>query len=238
MSMLLLLASAGLGADSWDWMPVPDGFRAVAHEFPGHGSRPVTEHAYTLADLADEIAATYDEELHVVGVSMGGMVAQHLLVRHPERVRSAFLACTAAKVDRQTMLDRAATSAAGMTDDVIETTLRRWFSADAITARPPHPGVAYARHALTAISPGAFAAAWAAIAEHDLTDELRHVTVPVTCLAADSDPAAPPETVRLLADNIPQGRFVTVAGPHLMQLERPAHFGAALAAHLDLVGIR
>ncbi len=238
MSTLLLLASAGLGADSWNWTAMPDGFDVVRHEFPGHGSRPVAGSPYTLGDLADEIAASYEGPFHVAGVSMGGMVAQHLLLRHPEKVASAFLACTAAKVDRETMLERAEASARGMTGDLIETTLRRWFSADAIAQRPVHPGVAYVRHALTTIAPRAFAAAWSAIAEHDATAGLADVRSPVTCVAADADPAAPPATMRLLADAIPGAVLHTLAGPHLLQIERPAEFGAALASHLDLVGAR
>ncbi len=237
MSTLVLLASAGLGADSWNWTPVPDGFHVVRHEFPGHGSRPPAESQYTLGDLADEIAATYDGPLHVAGVSMGGMVAQHLLLRHPDKVASAFLACTAAKVDRQTMLDRAAVSLRGMTGDLVETTLRRWFSADAIAQQPVHPGVAHVRHALTTIAPRSFAAAWSAIAEHDVTADLGGVRAPVTCVAADADPAAPPPTLKLLADAIPGSRLHTLAGPHLLQIERPAAFGVALATHLTLVGV-
>jgi len=238
MSTLLLLASAGLGADSWKWTALPGGFDVVRHEFPGHGSRPVADSPYTLDDLADEIAANYDGPFHVAGVSMGGMVAQHLLLRHPEKVLSAFLACTAAKVDKQTMLERAAASTRGMTGDLIETTLRRWFSADVIAQRPSHPGVAHVRHALTTITPRSFAAAWSAIADHDVTAHLANVRAPVTCIAADADPAAPPATMKLLADAIPGSRLHILAGPHLLQIERPAEFGAALAAHLALVGVR
>jgi pimeloyl-ACP methyl ester carboxylesterase len=238
MSTLLLLASAGLGADSWNWTAAPDGFDVVRYEFPGHGSRPAAGSPYTLGDLADEIAASHDGPFHVAGVSMGGMVAQHLLLRHPEKVASAFLACTAAKVDKQTMLERAAASASGMTGDLIETTLRRWFSADAMAQRPVHPGVAYVRHALTTIAPRAFAAAWSAIAEHNVTADLADVHAPVTCVAADADPAAPPTTMKLLADAIPGSLLQVLTGPHLLQIERPAEFGAALAAHLALVGVR
>jgi pimeloyl-ACP methyl ester carboxylesterase len=237
MSTLLLLASAGLGADSWRWTSVPDGFDVVRHEFPGHGARPTADSSYTLGDLADEIAASYDGPFHVAGVSMGGMVAQHLLLRHPEKVTSAFLACTAAKVDKQTMLERSAVSARGMTDDLIETTLRRWFSAEAIAQRPVHPGVAHVRHALATIAPRSFAAAWLAIAQHDVTADLADVQAPVTCVAADADPAAPPAAMKLLAEAIPGSRLHVLAGPHLLQIERPAEFGAALAAHLTLVGV-
>ena len=60
-----------------------------------------------MASLADEVADAYDPPLHLIGVSMGGMVALNVAVRHPDRVGSVLVACTGAAVDPDVMRERA-----------------------------------------------------------------------------------------------------------------------------------
>src|SRR4051812_48373915 len=73
-------------------------FDVVAFDHRGVGTSPRAEGPFTLADLADDAAALMDElgweSAHVLGISMGGMVAQELVLRHPSRVRTLALGCT------------------------------------------------------------------------------------------------------------------------------------------------
>jgi 3-oxoadipate enol-lactonase len=124
---------------------------------PGHGKRLIADQPYSLGHLADEIAETTDDALDVVAVSMGGMLAQHLAVRHPRRVRSMLLACTTAGVEGDTMLERAGLAEAHGLAAMVGPTLARRFTAATLAARPEHPAVAYARESLPAIDPKAFA---------------------------------------------------------------------------------
>lgn len=86
---LVLIHALTQDAQAWD-MIGRDG--ACTPVLPGHGTRP--RQPMTLAGIADEIAAATDGPLDLVGVAVGGIVAQHLMVRHGGRVRSALLACT------------------------------------------------------------------------------------------------------------------------------------------------
>jgi pimeloyl-ACP methyl ester carboxylesterase len=232
---LVLLTPIGLDAGCWERVPLPE-VATVKHTFPGFGGRPRARQPPTMASLADEIAASYDGPLDVVGVSLGGMVAQHLTVRHPQRVRSLLVACTGASADPATMEQRAADVEAGGMAAVLEETLARWFTPDALAVRPEHPGIAYARRTLLALAPDCFADGWRAIGGHDVVARLSEIAVPTTALAGTLDSASPLARTREISDCVPDARLVVLDGPHMMQLECPAEFGSALSEHLRWAG--
>jgi 3-oxoadipate enol-lactonase len=233
--MLVLLPPIGLDASCWDAVKLPD-VACAKHEFPGFGNRPRAGRQPTMASLAAEVVASYEGQLDLVGVSMGGMVAQHVALDHPGRVRSLLVACTGASVDHDVMMGRAQRAGEKGMEGVLAETLERWFTPEALAAAPPHPGVEYARRILLALDPGAFADGWRALAGHDARTRLSSIAVPTSCVAGSSDPVGTVERVRELADGIPGSRFVVIEGPHMINLERPDEFGGALRDHLSRVG--
>jgi 3-oxoadipate enol-lactonase len=234
---LVLLPPVGLDERCWDWLDLPAA--AIRHVYPGFGRRPRDDQPADLDTWADEVAGLDDgEPLDLVGISMGSMVAQHLAVRHPGRVNSLLLACTGGSADPAVALARAAAADAGGITGTLDSTLQRWFTPAALAARPEHPGVGYARATLLALDPASWAAGWRAIARHDVLAALGAVTAPTTCIAGRSDQSAPPERVRRLAAAIPGARLEMLDGPHMIHLENPAAFSAALAAHLKQHGLR
>jgi 3-oxoadipate enol-lactonase len=232
---LVLLTPIGLDAGCWERVPLP-AVATVKHAFPGFGGRPRAEQPPTMASLADEIAASYDGPLDLAGVSLGGMVAQHLTVRHPQRVRSLLVACTGASADPATMEQRAARVLADGMAGVLEETLTRWFTPPALATRPEHPGVAYARRTLLALEPACFADGWLAIGGHDIVARLGEIAVPTSCLAGSADTASPVSRTRELSERVPGARFAVLDGPHMMHLERPVEFATALSEHLRWAG--
>lgn len=230
---LVLLTPIGLDDGCWQWTTLPDVVELVKHVFPGFGGRPRKASPPDMAQLADEVAASYEGPLDLAGVSMGGMVAQTVAVRHPARVRSLFTACTGAASNPATMLERArAAEADGMTG-VLDATLERWFTAGALAERPEPPGVVYARETLLRLDARAFADGWRAIATHDTRAGLGDVAVPTTCVAGEADAASPLARGEEIARLVPNCRLVVLAGPHMMHLENPDGFSRALADHLD-----
>ncbi len=228
---LVLLTPIGLDAGCWHWLDLPqDG--VVKHEFPGFGRRPRPSRPPDMAALADEVADLYPGTLDVVGVSMGGMVAQHLALRHPDRVRSFVVACTGAAADPELMLGRAAEVEARGMAGVLESTLARWFTPAALVARRDHPGVAYATATLLNLDPASFADGWRAIATHDARPRLPEIRARVTCIGGTADAASPLARTQEIAERVPGARLVTLDGPHMMHLERPAELSAALREHL------
>jgi pimeloyl-ACP methyl ester carboxylesterase len=228
--VVVLLTPVGLDRDCWQWVPLPAA-EYLAYEFPGHGTRPWGPELRSLDALADDVvaAAPGGAPLHLVGVSFGGMVAQHVAVRHPGRVASLLLACTPGYTDRDVLLARAEQAASGEDTDV---TMRRWFRPGALAAQPGPPGLRYAREQLTAISGATMADSWRAMAGHDIRGLDRPAGALVTCVAGDSDVSTRPAAVRELAGLWRRGRLVTVPGTHMFLLETPERFGLVLQEHL------
>jgi 3-oxoadipate enol-lactonase len=191
----------------------------------------------SLSDLADEAIASVPGPVHLAGVAMGGIVAQHILVRHPDRVRSALLACCGGRTRPEAQLARAAACEAEGMAAVIPSTLERWFTPAAM-ARSGHPGVAYARATLAAMDPRAMADAWRALSGHDLLDRLDGVRVPVTVVAGLEDAAVPVVNSEQLHGRLPGSRIRKVPGPHMLHLEEPGRLRALLDEHLAWVDER
>jgi pimeloyl-ACP methyl ester carboxylesterase len=234
---LVLLPAIGLDSRCWDWTPIGEIAGAVKVEYPGFGSRPAVSRDYSLADLADEVAATVDGDLDVVGVSMGGMVAQHLALRHPDRVRSLLLACTTGAVNPQPVMERAHLAESGRMDELADATLHLWFTDRFLSTSPERSELAYAKHALRTADPPSFARGWRAVAGHRVLDRLEEIRVPVTCVAGERDVSTPPEVLETLHSRIAGSRFVICPGPHLLPLEAPGAFDEAVRDHLDRVAV-
>jgi 3-oxoadipate enol-lactonase len=97
-----LLLIQGLGYARWSWEPIVPGlaerYRVVFFDNRGIGESDKPDGPYTACDMADDALQVLDEagieRAHVLGASLGGMIAQELAVAAPERVDKLVLCCT------------------------------------------------------------------------------------------------------------------------------------------------
>lgn len=233
----VLLHAIGLDAGQWAWCAALGGAWAVT--LPGHGHEPMLSgETFSLDAVADAVADRIAHRpgvgptpVDLVGLSLGGMVAQHLALRHPALVRSLVLVCTKPVADPHAMLARAeATERLGM-GPLVEETLRRWFTSAAVD-QLSHPGVTYARDRLVADDPAVIAAYWRAMADHDVRSELRRLRHPVTVVSGRHDVTTNPQADAEFAAGFACGRQDVCDGPHLLSLEAPSEMVAAVERHL------
>lgn len=220
---LVLLHPIGVDRSWWDeylesWASSHD---VTAIDMRGHGDSSAVTSAITLADHAADVAVVLQKEgvegATLIGVSMGGMVAQRVAIQFPERVGALVLCATAGGFPddvRPRIRARGDTSRQGAMSEVIDDTIARWFTTD--TPRPDL--VAKCRARLAADDWFSWSANWEAISRLDNLAELRAVPVPALVVAGDADASIPPAVSQKIADALPAGRFVTIPGA--------AHFGA------------
>ncbi|PRZ42322.1 3-oxoadipate enol-lactonase [Antricoccus suffuscus] len=234
-SNILFLHPVGLDHQSSSWTTIPK-HRAVT--FPGHGDRTRSRPGLTLDDMADEIVGWVHEPVHVVGASMGGMVALHLALKHPDAVLSLVLACTSAGGKQDVMEARAATTEERGAEGMLQDTLTRWFTTNALAQTDWPDPMVYARERLLAMDTGALADTWRALGGHDVWARLGEIAAPATCLAGTHDVSSPPAIVRKMAAGLAQSRYCEIDAPHMAHLENPVAFSDAVNAHFEWVGAK
>lgn len=227
---MVLVALPPITQDAACWHWLSQDFD-ITPEFPGQGPNTNVLDCFTLEGLADDVAGQISEPADVIGVAMGSLVAQHLALRHPEKVRSLVLACAPAQMfDGQAYVERAVSGLLYGMEHVANETASRWFSAEGLSA--DLPGVAYAMERLRTFSPTTYARIWGAVAGHRAGSQLAAIRCPTTVVSGRHDASASPDELWELHSLISGSRFLSLEGPHMMHLEQPSLLSEAIDMHL------
>ncbi|MBC8196032.1 MAG: alpha/beta fold hydrolase [Acidimicrobiia bacterium] len=235
----------GLGGSRMAWEPqlrfLGRSRRCVAWDMPGYGrSQPGTD-PLTFTYLADSAASLLDtlgaDRASVVGISMGGMIALHLALRHPNRVTSLVLLDSSPAFGLDGTTDagewanlRLEPLAMGRTPaDIAPAVLRSVAGPQA-----PDPVIDEAVAAMARISSSGLAAAVRCLPSHDVRDRLADIPCPTLVAVGDLDTETPPAYSRWLADGIPGARYEEIPGAgHLSNLESPNEVNSLVAGFLS-----
>ncbi len=230
-----LLFISGTGADLRNKPNVLDGpfsrqFDVLAYDQRGLGQSDKPDQPYSMADYADDAAALILaqgwDRVHVVGVSFGGMVAQELALRHPERVSRLVLACTSpggAGGASYPFHDIAHLTAKDRARHLMPFNDTRLDAAWA-EANPERHAELLAQSLADpyALEPGRAQGAArqiAARAAHNVWDRLPNIQIPVMIAAGRFDGIARPETQLNLALQIPGSVLRFFKGGHMFMLQ-------------------
>jgi 3-oxoadipate enol-lactonase len=236
-----IVFSNSLGSDFRIWEAVvpslAERYRIVLYDKRGHGLSDAPAGPYTIDDHADDLLGLLDhlgvECAAVVGLSVGGMVAQRIAVKAPARVRALVLCGTAARIGTaESWAERIAAIETSGVDAIAEAVIQRWFTPNFRTERPDD--WAGWRNMLVRTPEQGYVGTCAAIRDADLTDQAGRIAVPTLCLVGDQDGSTPPELVRQTADLIPGARFETIeAAGHIPCIERPDAMARLIGQHLQ-----
>lgn len=239
--VVLLLHPIGLDLTWWEPQveALRSEFQVIRPDSRGHGKSEVAPSPYTLADFANDAHALIKHlgigPSHVVGLSLGGMVAQVLALDYPRDVRSLVLSdtlCTLSAEARSAVRARGEAAVQEGMAAVIQTTLERWFTPGFLGSAL----VARCRERLLANDVGAWAAAWRAISDIDTLPRLGEIRVSTLVTTGDADLSTPVPAARLIADRIPGAILRVMPGaPHMAPFERPDLFNTLLLEFLRSV---
>lgn len=240
-----LVFNNSLGSDFRIWQDVApaftDRFRVVLYDKRGHGLSDAPPAPYTMDDHTDDLLALLDhlriESASLVGLSVGGMIAQRAALRAPERVSALVLCCTAAKIGTPELwAERIGAVERGGIEPIAESVLQRWFTPDFHAARRDE--VSGWRNMLVRTPSHGYAATCAAIRDADLRRDADKIAAPTLCVAGDQDGSTPPDVVRGTASLIPGARFELIDGcGHIPCVEKPAVLTHLIQRHLQEIGL-
>lgn len=221
----------GVGMQQAYWAPQVNTlseFFVITYDMWGHGTTPANPQAIQLPDFTDQLVSLLTElnidRAHVVGHSMGGLVALDFGINHPDRAASiTVLNSVFDRTDEQRApVLRRAHDLADHGVMKIDQTLERWFGTPEET---PYPEAeALSRRLLESVNPAGYANAYMVFASADdaQNDTLASLDVIATFATGDGDPNSTPAMSQAMAQIAPHGTAVVLSDQrHMMSLTAP-----------------
>lgn len=242
----LVVLSHALGCDlgMWDGVAglLESRYTVLRYDHRGHGQSDAPVGPYTVNMLADDAAGLIREHsngpVHFVGLSMGGMTAQALAAAHPQLLRSAVIANSAAFYDeaaRAVWQARISVVRERGVAAIAEGAMQRWFTPE-FRADVTGGGaalVAHCRARLEQTEANAYAASCDAVSNIDFRVSNTGVQCPVLVIGGTRDEATPMMASEAIAAAVPQSRLRAIDAAHLSAVEQPHAFAALLTEFFE-----
>jgi len=247
-----VLLIEGLGYAAWMWYRQRDAFaaryRTVIFDNRCAGQSDHPDEPFTVADMAADAAGLLrvleTGPVHVLGVSMGGFIAQELALNHPRLVKSLVLCCTsfggpnAVPVTPRAL--ESMTEISGLTpEQVIRQGLSVAFSRPYFDSHPAEVDRIVAWRLALGTPRRAWQRQFEAVLSFGSEDRLGQIGVPTLVMAGDEDLVVPVQNAHALAGRIPGAELaIFPGGGHLFFIEQAPRFNSTVIDFLDRQGSR
>jgi pimeloyl-ACP methyl ester carboxylesterase len=239
---VVLLHGVGLDRTMWDrCLPgLHRTYRVTAVDLRGHGQSALATPGLRLADLAADVLEVIEglgsRPVHLVGFSLGALVAEFLAATRADRIASLTLVSSVAVRTTEESDAVARRLAAAELDfpATVDAAVERWFDEE-WRVRDPEL-VARVRRTMLGNDVKSYLACYRVFAtgDRDVAALLDRIDAPTLAITGSDDPGSTPEMSYRLADAIPDARAEIVAGArHLLPLERPDELVSALIKHME-----
>jgi 3-oxoadipate enol-lactonase len=219
-------------------------FKVLTFDQRGSGLSDKPDMPYSVAMLADDTAALMDHvgfaDAHIIGVSMGGMIAQEFALRHARKVRSLVLGCTTPGGPKSIRATGLATNAYSTKEISAEDRGRALaeaaFTKGYLASHPELISLMVEQRRQRPIDPVGFARRLEALQTFDTYDRLPQIKCPTLVITGKDDALIPWDNSRLIAGRIPgaQLRILEPAG-HCFWLEQPEQSHEAIEHFLETI---
>ena len=214
-------------------------YRVLRFDTRGHGASEAPDGAYTFDQMAEDVhgllAGLGIDEVHFVGLSLGGMIGQTFALKYPAMIASLVLCDTTSRypVDAAGVWqERVGTVAAHGMEPLVEPTLARWFTEPFLRERKDV--TERVAQMIRSTSPKGYIGCCHAIPTIDLTARLHELRCPVQVIVGEQDVGTPVAMAREIHAAIADSELVVIpAASHLSNVEQPELFTRALLDFLD-----
>ena len=233
----VIMLSTSLSADLAMWanqVPalVAAGYRVLRYDTRGLGHSAVTDGAYSIEMLTEDVLGLMDaldlEQVHFCGLSMGGMIGQKLGSLHGERLLSLTLSSTASHMPPPESWDeRIETVRENGMGFVVDATIDRWFTKAGQERLPEE--VKKVRSMILNTQVDGYCACCGAIRDMDQRESIRGISTRTLVIVGEHDPGTPVSAARFIHERIPSSELKIIPdAAHFVNVERADVFNNVL----------
>ncbi len=226
---LVLIHCLGQSWRFWDVLePLTDSFELIAYNLPGHGDTPLPGHQYGVPELTEQLKAAAERagltKFHLMGISLGGSIAQHFAGTYPAMVDKLILAdCTPRYIEeaRANWPLRAKAARENGVASLIPMLMKIFFTQESLDADTTD--VQHVRRVFEECSGEAYGLACEALATVDAREEAKRIAAPTLILLGSNEGPAFKDAAVWMNEAIAGSMVVEVPGAgHASVRERPA----------------
>ncbi|WP_129730164.1 alpha/beta fold hydrolase [Ectobacillus funiculus] len=240
---IIFIHGVGLDLNIWSnqVQALSSEYRVICYDMLGHGKSACPPGPYTLEQFVKQLDELFSNlslsQAHLVGFSMGGLVAQAYAIRYPEKVCSLTIMSSVAKRSegqRQGVLARVKEVEKQGHKATITAAIQRWFNKPFMEKHPEV--VAQIQQRLENNQPNAYLSAYRvfATADEELYEQLAQIQCPTLIVTGELDQGSTSEMAELMAKQIPHSEVVIFPGiKHMLPIEAAESLNQLLLSQLE-----